>query len=971
MGSPRHRDSVEPSPGGRPRLGSSLTPRREGSSHEIQIDLTEAGADAFAPAIFLEQLLSEEPSPPPPRKPAAPIRSSGKAQGSKKKSASAGLKPPTCSEESQRTPSTEALLSAEDTTSVAARQASLPSPPAETKRGSDEMQPPALISKPSRPKKSSAEDDGPRQQSIPSRRTQRPQLARQNTAPVVGRPASRPRLTQAPSSRELAPWDAMPDTPSPQPSPAPPVANAKPSKNARAEKDSTATKMVRPRTSSRAKGYQGDEQAPTFGKIENRMSVASEESRSLSLGSMGSAVDVHRDRSPSLRDQSAFDFDTTAAKASPQKMTLSALQQAPRAPLLVRLARVHDLEDASISGSPLPPLLALSGFAMKPGPVTCEYKELSRQLCSQRVLGAQHPAKKALFWWYLPYVCAASLYLKACLFIAFSEYALAVLPLCAILVAAHFVRLGWFDRLLLAAVDSSAASDARAQLRPALGWDGEHGFSAMLMAALREISAPQGLLLAQPNRQFPRTPMAYSAVVVALLCTARLFRHVALGEDNGDEEIGRDMMAIEAGIAVLAVAVLILFGCTPRVAQQRALEADLRLAQLEAAFNAMLDALRPLLIEPPRELPPSQVVDLTNQAIFPSFGLTETTQLAHESFSVRLVTQQRLTLRATLQVHAGQEAVGSAMWVTCSVADFSIMASALVGFTPTDLGAAAAGTVEMLDNQHDNGIVGNTIGLSMSGWAAAVVSTRQRGDDDARTDVTASTASTLRSQGRGMKDEAAMHLAMGTVTALSHRRCIQPLEVFRACTYGAIVPPKTPDDEPALLLTIAADNLMLARGCDPSTSSCSSSTSIDPSAKSSRLSRWVRRLTLLAGGAQAESREMKDIHGVLRTQQEMRKLCSSGGKLKLAASSMLVRPRARSDASSAESADSEDDVNERRPITPSSPSKAKNIVGATSSGSSLNPPKHMALVFDTYSERNRCVALLQSVRLLPKEPGCG
>eukprot|EP00927_Polykrikos_kofoidii_P035913 TRINITY_DN30400_c0_g2_i1.p1 TRINITY_DN30400_c0_g2~~TRINITY_DN30400_c0_g2_i1.p1 ORF type:complete len:1175 (-),score=174.41 TRINITY_DN30400_c0_g2_i1:69-3443(-) len=769
------------------------------------------------------------------------------------------------------------------------------------------------------------------------------------------------------------------------------------------------------------------EPMPTFGTVEARPSTDSVGSSVVSLNS-GSATPTaanRSDRSPSLiKDGADFDVKTNAPQLpmgptlqtepptvkviyepAPHKeevdfrdpvkkpmfnspsmlgdggvcknMSLSALAGAPRPPLIIRLARVQDIGDARyMAPSPCPALLALTGLQAPPGPNMAEYKELQRQLHQQRALRASSTDAradlKALVRWYFPYLCVIAVYITvAALAGAFQESAVATLPLVVLITILHIFRVTWCDRMLIASVDNSAASDARAQLRPPpMGWGGGDGmFSAMLLAALREVSASQELLMARPKRSLLRRAPACAVGIFTVLGIARLIRACV-----ADHESLILWLFAEAAVSIFAAFVMLFVGCAPWCNRSRVAEADMRLAALEAAFNALLDSLKPLLTDPPRDLPPSPGDMQSRNA--PGQD--------RKSFSIRLITASRLTLRATLelrqspQVGVSEDATAE-LCVSCALGEFCVIAPRLERAVSTDLGRSAAGNAELPASPSVVPGGGPSTfglpGLSLTAWANAMVAARQspqrRQDDEMSISMaSASTASTLQSRGeKGVRDEAVLHLAMGTVQALGRFRG-EPLEAFRADVPGSVVPPKTHVDEPALLLSFQAGCVRVVGSAEPPPPQLP--TKGDRGPLSVPVLCCSNSVDLESG--QSKDAGVRDRFGVLRNSAELRRLCSSSSSHKSRLGtpetpSTPPRTRNMNVGSVAESLPETDDeeLNDcsSRSLSPVKSGRFSPVnIGVQGEQLQLT---HLAIIFDTYRERNQCRKMLQDCRLVPPD----
>eukprot|EP00929_Paragymnodinium_shiwhaense_P044524 TRINITY_DN22830_c0_g3_i2.p1 TRINITY_DN22830_c0_g3~~TRINITY_DN22830_c0_g3_i2.p1 ORF type:complete len:1290 (+),score=236.41 TRINITY_DN22830_c0_g3_i2:276-4145(+) len=769
--------------------------------------------------------------------------------------------------------------------------------------------------------------------------------------------------------------------------------------------------------------------------------------RSPSLGTTDSTVFSSPDKDARKGGQAAFFpepvkkqvvFDSGLSLAmdgsgAGKKITLSALAGAPKPPLVIRLARLQDLRDAgylhsaarrsgsaAMGGAPFDNLhfpgpggLVLPGGAGRPTPQLGEYKELCSELHLQRILDAfsgglsLRPAvdKKAVLFWYLPYAIIAGVYLQVCYFAGLaSEAALAVYPLLVSLLGLHMMRLSWFDRVLWATIDACAASDFRSQLREHAGGfaaSGEGMFVASLTSAVRDLASPQGLLLSKPKRRdLPRRPLYWSAWLLSVLCAMRFLR-ASLGVDEGEDGL-TSLATIELVSTVALVVAHVVFGCAPTGMRRRSLEVDVRMAELEAFLNTLLDTLKPLLQDPPRPMPPA-LGALSDY----SYGKGS----EGEPVSLRLITSDRRTMRAELRIAPVAQDGAEHVVVSCPIGRFSLVAASLRGLTPTDLGRSAAWTPGLalelaagspladvaglslaanpsLSHRGSGSAVAGLSGLSMSAWATAMVSSRQNNplrsrDDEASlsaSQATASTASTLRhAGGGGSKDEAMLHLAMGAVTALSRQRC-EPLEVFRQDDYRGISPAKMTMEEPALLLAMSVEDVRVRKGA-----AAAEALSVAAEAGGALVATPPRRqwLSGLLGGrspaawlpsgwsaAQASAagggEASVDNFGVLRIAQDLRSLCrSEGPSLLRSPASSIVDGRSRLSTSDSEWS-SDDDQTELRK---GSPSKAGTQRGKGVHTAVAQSEVHLALVFDSYAERDRCSRLLQNFLKLPEAAG--
>ncbi|CAJ1341078.1 unnamed protein product, partial [Effrenium voratum] len=436
----------------------------------------------------------------------------------------------------------------------------------------------------------------------------------------------------------------------------------------------------------------------------------------------------------------------------------------------VRLPRLAELP-RQVSRKSCKATDRMSGFPVP------EYADVMRVLQAQIVLGhswsSDAPVRSvvlALLRWFAPYLALLCLALPAAVLGLKSEAALAVSPALLLLAPLQQLRLRRWDARLLGAVDRAALGDACDQLRAPLGW-GDDGqvFSANLNAAMQALSLPPGELLMPPARG--QGPLAWKR---HLLCASCALAPLALW-------LLRDQLpaAAEVPLLVFCSLVVLVAACRPGKELGRADLVDRRLEALEAAFNALLDTLRPLL--------PSARPSRSCQVVKGPPG----------RFSVRMITGERWTLRGSLTIL--QEQCG--LLVSCPLGAFQLAADGLEGAMQLELGQRAAGDAD-----------GATVSpgpRQANGWAASLgmrfarePSERARRDDDLASVSTASTLTRAKSQ----VDEASLNLVLNMISALN-RRAAEPLEVFFADRGAPLAPPKVSYDEPAIVLALAEDQL--------------------------------------------------------------------------------------------------------------------------------------------------------------------
>ncbi|OLQ10373.1 hypothetical protein AK812_SmicGene5943 [Symbiodinium microadriaticum] len=580
----------------------------------------------------------------------------------------------------------------------------------------------------------------------------------------------------------------------------------------------------------------------------------------------------------------------------------------------IRLPRLGEL--------PRCPVVSRKSFKASDRVLGCpvpEYADVLRVVQAQLVMGpwpVEMPWTSmlcSLLCWFFPYLLLVAAVVPAAVFALHREAFLVIAPLALALHVLQALRRGLWDRRLLVSVDQAAAADLRDQLRAPLGW-GEDGqlFSANLSAALQAFNlAPNALLLPAPGRR---------AWVRSLLFALFLLMPGA-GLRISFLDLEPPPLWSEVALVALCSLILVAVQCRPSQELPRSELVDQRLEALEAGFNAMLDTLRPLLGQSGRPTFASQA-----QAKVPG-GMDQPAVL--ERFGVRLITAERFTLRGSLTVLQEQ----CSILVSCPLGDFDLVANGLEGALSTDLGKTAAGE-------------GESMALSppardASGWAAALAArftsreARPRRDDDL---ASVSTASTL-TRGKGQVDEASLHLALAMVAALS--RCVkQPLEVFSAVgSHSAVVPPKVSHDEPSLILAMAEDQL----SCHPHRYGAVS--------KSVGCCREARRSVI------------KERFGVVRDPGEMRQLCTDeelvGQSFTSSSVQLHVDDSPRSSAAS-QGSGSEDELGRAGTKWPSS-SRSNSRYTKIFSGA----PRHLALVFDSFAARDRCLELIRQVLPLP------
>lgn len=543
-----------------------------------------------------------------------------------------------------------------------------------------------------------------------------------------------------------------------------------------------------------------------------------------------------------------------------------------------------------------------------------EYGELTCLMQAQMVLGHSWTSDTSvtsvvLHWlqWFLPYIVLVSVLLVvALLVLGPSEAFFGLLPLPLLLPLQHLRCKAW-NRQLLAAVDKAAFADAFDQLRAPLGW-GEDGqvFSANLNAAMQALSLPPGDLLTSMRSRFDWKLGVLCPLVLVLPALLYILKNET-----------QSLEAAEVPVLLLC-AFTMLAACSPGKEMRRSELVDQRLEALETAFNALLDTLRPLLGSAAQPHCMQGKVGTSSSA-----GV--------ERFSVRMVTSERFTLRGTLTILQEE----CSLQISCPLASFNLVANGLEGAMQTELGRCAAGEVDsmMMSPPRQGTSWAASLGMRFS---RASPDTRARRDDDL---ASVSTASTL-TRGKNQVDEASLHLALAMVTALN-RRAAEPLEVFFAKTGVVMAPPKAAYDEPALVLAFAEDQVTCYAGFG----------AFGPEIRSGP-----------KGGCFGKGATItKDSFGVVRDPSEMRQLCTDEEEGPLGRSTSLnlnIDESPRSYAASQGSNDSEDEgAGCKWPSSTRSNGRYAKLFSAA--------PRHLALVFDTFAARDRCLEVIRETLPLP------
>lgn len=628
-----------------------------------------------------------------------------------------------------------------------------------------------------------------------------------------------------------------------------------------------------------------------------------------------------------LRNSLAMDLKAGVAK--PRALGTSLARRAA----LVRLPRAQEW----MAENPRAP----------PGarPVLLEWTRAAQQVRLQRVLSGGWVDTAALARWYMPYLTVGILYTLTVMVAEF-EVLLLHMPLFLGLWTWNQARLARWDGLLLAVVDACTLEEVRKQFHAPLGW-GEGGslFAAHLNAALQGVrAAPNGLLLARPAQSLARLPFACLATLLILLSALRAVR--ASSARGGDSLLRNAGPVAEGGGAAVVLLLFVLVCCSHTQGRPRTSLADLRIEVLEAAFNALLDVLRPLVG------PGAGAGERSCGTLRP--GGAGGAARKPSSFCVRLLTAERQTLRASISLSLTGE---PSLLVACPLADFSLSAAGAENATRTDLGGSSA-TFD---------VEGPHRGPPSSGaapWTAVLLARfgsgeqphcRQEDDVLSATLSNTSTANRVSARGGDQVDEVALHLAMAMVAAICSRRC-EPLEAFRsvmACGSGSILPPKATVEEPCLVLALARQKLHFSGGRGPR------------AAEAVAASPWRCHCCLASSKGAVRC---KDTLGVLRDAAQLQKLLkgTAGLHSRGAAAEGEECPRSSFASGSTAAVTAE----EERGGRPARLQPQQQLPGAAEFAG-LATCLHLVLLFDSCSERDDCLAVLRSSRLLPDGVGPG
>jgi len=656
---------------------------------------------------------------------------------------------------------------------------------------------------------------------------------------------------------------------------------------------------------------------------------------------------------------------------------------APSPLLVIRLPRVRDL---TLQQHPLMPHYGSKSPASRQsslhkGVALPEHlAPLCQEMHSQRALGqGLHVDAKALLLWYAPYLVLASLLIGAALIPVLCGAAVEIFPVSIVIMLLfpplHLARMVRYKRSLCVAVDYSSLAEVHLQLQAPLlrlTLAGQGMCTASLNNALHCLQQPP--LLALDLGSVLRSPSARHCGICTLVWLMA----------QGIMWLAVDNVWADVLIMVVGTLVLVLWGCSPWTHHPQQDLVDERFGALESAFNTMLDTLRPLLgdMQDAAPLQPST----TRQNTAPNSGLSMAALQRHSAevadaswlaqavlqdddssasldskvWSVRLLTSERLTLRAELRltpvpmarpekgtVVGGHLPQQYSLQITCHLAGVELRTNKVLSSSTTTLGrsvAAAADHCQPVSPTHSRGAVPSLWNQYFDSSAQAQLqqAARRRQDDEVSCSLASiSTASTLRTRG-GQVDEAALQRGLSMVRSLAAKRNC-PLELFSG---PARRPPKAAADDFALLLGVQQeDPLSAAKGFVE---------------MPLRLKLWTKATRMLrSGNAVLEPLQGdKDTNGLLHSSVDLNRLCRSGAHVSGSGPMESIGNRARNHADSPRSDASSVCSDVEVDLQPNS--YLQHMQGARHDSPTI---KHVVVLFDTVKERALCQKMLREAKL--------
>jgi hypothetical protein len=176
---------------------------------------------------------------------------------------------------------------------------------------------------------------------------------------------------------------------------------------------------------------------------------------------------------------------------------------------------------------------------------------------------------------------------------------------------------------------------------------------------------------------------------------------------------------------------------------------------------------------------------------------------------------------------------------------------------------------------------------------------------------------------------------------------LEPLEAFRPTIQGSVLPPKAAVDEPSLLIALTSDSVKVLATSDEQSS--------DPS-------QYFESARANAQASAKADDTIAESFGVLRSSEQLERLCrappSSDTPHSIAESTGRRRSGSESDSDGSQM--SADELRKAR-----SPQSAADGY-LNQAGYTYYSSQHLALVFDSTEERDRCLSLYELYGLMPE-----
>jgi hypothetical protein len=435
---------------------------------------------------------------------------------------------------------------------------------------------------------------------------------------------------------------------------------------------------------------------------------------------------------------------------------------------------------------------------------------------------------------------------------------------------------------------------------------------------------------------------------ISLLCSAGAIAIlVSLRAARAGSEL--DWITLEAGVTVAAMAVVISLGCSPAGMRDPAQIADNRLMAVEAGFNTMLDTLRPLMAD-------------LNSGILPSPAppAPANPSLRSKRFSVRLIASDRNTLRADLHVIFTKR---PKLLVSSPLGDFTVYAGCIDSAFPTKISAP-------LSSLHGRGISSPCTDQACSALALVAGINEgeshheRREDDEFSTSLkSVSTASNRKHRDTNQPSEQSLRLAMGMVANLNASQTT-PLETFRPGTSAGVVPPKVAAEEPSILFALAGSHIQTIPGfeLDHSGSIVSVQQAPGRKARTEALAKTCgcRRVSSMLY-VKTNRTALVDNFGILRDHDDLERLCRPNFQQCISGTPRLA---ATSLGRNTDNSDSDYFSDEEAKQTPTD----GYFQGLKEKRMGNENLQHLAVLFDSIQERDRCLSFFDAADLIPPTP---